>query len=300
VADLELSIIVVSWNGKADVLRCLAAIKSAPDRPAVVVVDNASEDGTVEAVSVRYPDVAVLKNAANLGYTGGNNVGIKYAMERGADAVLLLNDDAVLAYDTVAQLAQAASRCPEAGMLGPSIYALEDPSCFMSAGGTFTDSWHAEHRGLGKDVSRYGGVTEVDFLSGCALFVTRSTIERIGLLDDRFFAYYEDVDWCYRAGQAGVKLLVVPQARVWHPDTRVRDAESSHVAYYMARNRLLFLSKHHLGLSLLARELVVDFLRIINWSVNPKWRHKRPQRNALIWAVLDYTRGCFGRLGRSF
>jgi hypothetical protein len=290
----------VSWNAQADVLQCLASVVAAQGEVQIIVVDNASQDGTVQAIKTSYPQVTILENAENLGYTGGNNVGIRYALEQGAAYLLLLNDDAVLAPDAISHLLNVAQQHPEAGFLGPNVYALEEKGQFLSSGGVFAAGWRAVHRGLGEDTdAHYRKVAEVDFLTGCALLVKREAVEQIGLLDDRFFAYHEDVDWCYRAKQSGFKLLVVPQARVWHPDTRDRDVDSPFVTYYIIRNRLLFLSKHHLGWRLLLKTLFSYTVTAMNWSLHPKWRHKRPQRIALIWALEDFFKGRFGRTERA-
>ena len=299
-SPLKVAVIIVSWNNQTDVLQCLASVAAAQGDVQIIVVDNASQDGSVEAIRSAYPQVVVLENAENLGYTGGNNAGIRYVLEQGAAYLLLLNDDAVLAPDAISHLLSVARQHPEAGFLGPNVYVLEERERFLSSGGVFAAGWRAVHRGLGEDTdARYREVAEGDFLTGCALLVKREAVEHIGLLDDRFFAYHEDIDWCYRAKQAGFKLLVVPQAKVWHPDTRSRDVDSPSVTYYMARNRLLFLSKHRLGIRLFLDTLFSYFVRAANWSVRPKWRHKRPQRDALIWAIVDFFKGRFGRTERA-
>lgn len=295
----EVAVIVVSWNAKSDVLQCLASVVAVPDDVQIIVVDNASQDGTVQAIRDSFPQVTILENAENLGYTGGNNAGIRYALDQGAAYLLLVNDDAILAPDAISHLLSAARQHAEAGLLGPNVYVREERERFLSSGGVFAAGWRPVHRGLGENTDlHYREVAEVDFLTGCALLAKREVVERIGLLDDRFFAYHEDIDWCYRAKKAGFKLLVVPQAKVWHPDTRLRDENSPAVTYYMARNRLLFLSKHRLGSCLFLDTLFSYIVRAMNWSIRPKWRHKRPQRNALMWAVEDYLRGRFGRTER--
>lgn len=293
---MSVAVVVVSWNSRSDVLRCLASVVAASGVDRIIVVDNASRDGTVPAVGSAYPEVTLLENPENLGYTGGNNVGLRHALDNSAEYVLLLNDDAVVAPDALSQLIQAAEASPAAGFLGPNIYALEDRDRFLSSGGVFAAGWHPVHRGLGDEDQPWNhAVAEVDFLSGCALLVRREAVERIGLLDDRFFAYHEDIDWCYRARQAGFKLMVVPAATVYHPDTRPRDADSPVVTYYIARNSLLFLRKHQLGAGLILCRLASYAIRALNWSVRPKWRHRRPQRDALVRAIVDFARGRFGR-----
>jgi GT2 family glycosyltransferase len=115
------------------------------------------------------------------------------------------------------------------------------------------------------------------------------------MLDEEFFAYHEDADWCYRGKQAGFRALFVPAARVWHPDTRRRDLDSPTVTYYISRNRLLFVRKHGLGIGKIIQTVARYMVLAANWSVRPKWRRKRHQRDALIRAVTDFLRGRSGR-----
>jgi hypothetical protein len=120
-------------------------------------------------------------------------------------------------------------------------------------------------------------------------------LEKIGLLDEKFFAYGEDVEWCYRGKQAGLDVLFIPQAVVWHPDTRARDEASARVMYYISRNHLLFLRKHRLGMGNVTRTLLRNTVWLVNWTVNPKWRRNRPKRDALWLALRDFALGRFGK-----
>jgi GT2 family glycosyltransferase len=157
------------------------------------------------------------------------------------------------------------------------------------------DGWKPEHRGMGElDAGQFDMLVEVDYLSGCALLVSRKAIETVGLLDDDFFAYHEDTEWCYRGKQAGFKILFVPEAKVWHPDTRQRDENYPLVTYYVARNSLLFAKKHRLGYAIIARMLLSHTRTMLSWSIRPRWRHKRRQRDALARGIMDFARGRFG------
>jgi GT2 family glycosyltransferase len=288
---------VLNWNNVADTLRCLEAL-NVSDYPSfeVVVVDNESTDGSVAALRKRFPSLVILENEENLGYAGGNNVGIAYALELGVDYVMLLNDDTVLAPDALSELMAAALEHPQAGFLGPKILSLQDTSRILSAGGELDQKWRSIHRGSGQcDHGQFDRLVTADWLSGCALLVSKEAISRVGPLDERFFAYYEDVDWCYRGGRAGFQALFVPQARVWHPDSTEHYSNSPLVTYYMARNDLLFLAHHRLGVWVLCYRLWRYLLTLVNWTVRPRWWHKRRQRYALLRALVDFGRGRFGR-----
>jgi GT2 family glycosyltransferase len=293
----EVTTIILNWNNVSDTLACLGSIATM-DYPKhrVIVVDNGSTDDSVAIIAANYPEVTILETGENLGYTGGNNRGIEYALKDGCDYVWLLNDDVTVAPDSLSALISVAVAEPKAGLLGPKVYMREDPQRVLSAGGEFCDNWHPRHRGIGElDQGQFDRMVEVDYLSGCALLVSRRLIERAGGLDNDFFAYHEDIEWCYRGRQAGFQVLFVPQARVWHPDTLRRDADSALVTYYISRNQLLFMAKHHLGVGALARCLATYALRVVNWSVRSKWRHKRRQRDVLVWAMLDFSRRRFGK-----
>ncbi len=158
----------------------------------------------------------------------------------------------------------------------------------------FRDGW-TWHRGLGElDVGQFGGPATVDYLTGCAVLVRRALIESVGALDERFFLYEEDVEWCYRGRRAGFQSVLVPQAKVWHPDTRRRDELSARVTYYTTRNKLLLIRVHRLGGRVVAAHLLRHARTLASWTVRPKWRHKRAQRRALVRALLDAARGRWG------
>ena len=289
--------IILNWNNARDTLRCLQSVHASDYAPLrVLVVDNASHDDSLAVIRAHAPDIEVMANAENLGYAGGNNVGIQRAIEHGADYVLLLNDDTVIDPAMVSALVTAARQCPDGGIFGPKVYSLEEPGVLLSAGAALGRWSELTSRALGcVDDGRWDHLTEVDYLWGCALLVSRQAIAAAGMLDPAFFAYHEDIDWCYRIRAAGYKVLFVPQAKAWHPDTRRWREESALVTYYMSRNHLQLISKHHLGTGEMLGSLATFARRLVSWSVRPKWRHKRHQRDALARALFDFTRGRFGR-----
>lgn len=290
-------VVVVNWNRKDDTLRCLDALRAVTyPNVAVVLIDNASTDDSVDAIRMAHPDLPILALPDNTGFTGGHNAGMRYFLERDAAYVLLLNNDAVIAPDAITLLVEAAQAHPAAGLVGANICVLEAPETVLSAGGTLDDGWRVRHEGMGllRDQMPLAPYTTA-FLSGCAVMASRSTLQQIGLLDDDFFLYFEDVEWSYRARQRGYDLLLVPQAIVWHPDTRRRDVASKRITYYAARNALLFARKHNLGWRARVAVWVYHVRMALSWSVRPRWRGKRAQRDALLLAFRDYLSGRFGR-----
>lgn len=294
--------IVLNWKSADDTINCVSALatQSYPDCR-VLVVDNGSHDGSVHRIRQAFPDLPVLGLDDNLGYAGGNNRGIEHALRQECAYVWLLNPDAVVAPDALAALVDAAAARPRAGVLGPKVYTREDPHRILSAGGVLYDGCVAAHRGIGvADAGQFDAIAEVDYVTGCAVLARREAIEAIGMLDESFFVYQEEVDWCKRARDAGFAVLYVPAARVWHPDTRLRDEQSALITYYITRNTLRFARKHRVGGAAMAR-LVARYVRtLLSWSVRPAWRDKRLQRDALARALVDFAAGRSGRATHRF
>ncbi len=296
----SVGIVVLNWNSPADTLKCLDSIMSMT-YPAfsATILDNGSTDDSIEQISKRFPGVQILPMGANFGYAAGNNIGINLALKRGDRYVWLLNDDVTVSPDCLSELVKVALSDPRIGFLGPVVFMREEPSRILSAGGILDNGWRARHLGIGKlHANGFGPYVDVDYLSGCALLISREAIQTIGLLDESFFAYHEDVEWCYRGKRAGFRITCVFGATAWHPDTRHRDENSPLVTYYTTRNSLLFAHKYHLTTIFFLR-LLPSYLRtLLSWSARPRWRHKRDQRNAMMHALIDFFRGHVGAVQR--
>lgn len=293
------AIVILNWNGLRDTLDCLASLERLdyPDYQ-VIVVDNGSTDGSIEAIRQRFPSVALLENGQNLGFTGGNNVGLRHALQRGAEYALLLNNDTEVAPDFLRRLVEAVEADAGIGIAGPTIYYHAQPAVIWSAGGAI--DWRRGQTcmvGLNTpDEGQWGTAPRsVDFVTGCALLIKRAVMEQAGLLDERFFAYFEEAEWCVRACRAGFQIVHVPQAKLWHKITPERRAASPLVHYYMTRNRLLFLKVTKAGWRAWLHTLFADYLRtLISWRVRPRWRHKQEQRKMMMLAIGDAWRGRWG------
>jgi GT2 family glycosyltransferase len=296
----QVTIIVLNWNGLNDTLDCLESLGQLDYKNyKVVVVDNGSVDGSVPVIRERFPGVTIVENGENLGYAGGNNVGLRYAMAQGADYALLLNNDTVVDPAFLRVLVDEVQAEPAVGIAGPTIYYHERPDVIWSAGGAI-DWQRGSTRMVGLDEwdeGQFGAEPRpVDFVTGCAMLVRRAVMEQVGLLDERFFAYYEEAEWCVRAARAGYKILHVPLARMWHKISPSTQADSPLVHYYMTRNRLLFLRAAGAGLRAWLHTLIAEYLRtLISWSLRPRWRCKQAQRRAMFQAIWDTCRGHWGK-----
>jgi GT2 family glycosyltransferase len=247
VAEADWYAIVLSWNGREDTERCLDALAKVREPPVrFVCVDNGSSDGSVEAVRDRHPDAHLIENGRNLGFAGGCNVGIRWALAQGAEWMVLVNNDAVIAPDAIAGFAAAAEQRPEAGVLAGKLYRADRPDRIWYAGQRFLAwlGYSGRHRGEGRrDGPRYERLSPTDRANGALMAISRAAIERVGLLDEELFAYVEDVDYSLRARAAGFEVLFVPRARAWHR-VGASSAAAAHNSYYGTRNMLVVCERH--------------------------------------------------------
>jgi GT2 family glycosyltransferase len=294
---ISVAVIILNWNNAEDTLACLGSV-AALDYPAahVIVVDNGSTDDSAARIRASYSDVELIETGENLGYAGGNNVGIRYALAQGAEYVCILNNDVSLAPDTLTKLALAAEQNPEAAFFGPKVLHKDRPTQIQSAGARLDWLWRSHQRGLDEsDEGQYGALEEVDYVIGAVLLLRAETLNQIGLLDPDYFLYREDVDWCLRARKRGYKILYVPEAYAWHRSHHIREQQLPRITYYMTRNSLLLIKKQKGGgvrfIAVFARHL----LTAIVWTIKPKWRHKRVERNALLKGLADYLMGKVGK-----
>ncbi len=211
--------IVLTWNDRENVLACLDSLEKL-DYPnlEIVVSDNGSTDGSIEAIQGQYPAVHLLENGENLYWAGGNNVGLRYGLEQGADYIILLNNDIVVAPEIISELVDTAERDQSIGILVPKIYFHDRPKLIWYAGAKVSMwrglLWHVGLRSL--DRGQFDQQVDVDYVTGCAMMIRREVVEQIGLIDPAFVAYGEDVDYSFRARRAGWRLVLVPTAVMWH------------------------------------------------------------------------------------
>jgi GT2 family glycosyltransferase len=241
--------IVLSWNGREDTLRCLESL-SRVEHPGlgIVCVDNGSSDGSQQAVRERFPHVTLIEAGANLGYSGGNNLGIRHALEHGARWIALVNNDATVAPDFVAGFEAAARERPGAGILAGKVYFAARPSTIWFAGQRVSEllGYSGRPRGYGReDGPRYERVVATDRAVGALMAISREAIDAVGLLDDELFAYVEDVDWALRVRDAGFEVVFAPRARAWHGVSASTGGEkaSTHTLYYGVRNTVTVLER---------------------------------------------------------
>lgn len=292
-----LHILILSNSRRDDTLACLSALfQSDYGNFQIILLDNGSTDGTVAAVRQSYADLPIISLGENLGYAGNNNVGIKMALDHGAEWILLLNDDTVLEPTCLSTLMQTVIADPTVGMAGPMVYHFDEPDVIQSAGGVLGKYWDNRHLGQNeKDHGQFPAVHEVEWITGCALLVSRSVIEQVGMLDPDYFLYWEETEWCIRAGKAGWKIVHVPGAKLWHKGVKRDYQPRPYVTYYHTRNHLLTLAKHRAPMVAWAYTLTQIFRSLVSWSLKSRWSSKRKLRNAMWMGLVHFLHGRFGK-----
>ncbi len=219
----DVTIIVLNWNRRDDTLDCLDSLRRADlGGASILVVDNGSRDGSAAAVRTSHPEVDVLELPRNEGYAGGNNAGIRRALDAGAGAVLLLNNDTRVAPDFLSWLVNLLNMAPRAAAVSSAILRMDSPEVLYEA---FLELYfgHGLVRRRGMNAlpgEGYDEVRTIDAGAGCSLLMRGDALRRVGLLDDAFFAYHEEIDWCFRAHRQGYLVYYEPRSRVYHHGSR--------------------------------------------------------------------------------
>lgn len=231
----RVSIVILNWNGDQLLPVCLAALEAQTFRDfEVVVVDNGSHDGSPEWLAAHYPAVRLIRNLTNLGFATANNQGIRAAQ---AALIMLLNNDAYLAPDCLEKLVKAADGAPGVGMFACKILQYDAPARMDSAGIEVDRAGVAWNRGWGESAARHTQALEVFGPSAAAALYRRTLLDQIGLLDDDFFIYYEDVDLAWRAQWAGWRCLYVPAAEAHHVHSATTGRGSPFKNFLLGRNK---------------------------------------------------------------
>jgi len=297
----EVTIILLNWNGLKDTTECLDSLKNI-DYPnyKVVLVDNNSFGNDVEIIRENYGNFIskIIINENNLGFSGGNNIGIKAAMEMGSDYIMLLNNDTVVEPDFLSVMINEFKKSLEIGIVSPMINFYSDKNKVWSAGG-FISKYKASGftYGYNKADFKFNYTKHCTFASGCCLLIKRNVIESVGLLDENYFLYLEDTDYCYRVNKAGFKILYAGNSKIYHK-VNATTARSNALLplYYSMRNRLYFSRKNFnkLVYSISIVYLILAFgLKLIFI-----YKNKKEKFILLMNAIADSVNGLMGQSSR--
>jgi GT2 family glycosyltransferase len=241
-------IVPVNFNGLDDTRKCLRSLAELSHSASVVVVDNASTVDPVPVLAAEFPWIHLVRTSFNGGWSGGNNAGIRFALERGAEFVILLNNDTIVRPDLVGRLLAAAEVRPDYGIIGPVIRYMDEPELVMTDGIGFNrrgTNGLFYHIPVPEVVGEPPLVTEVDIVNGCCMMIRADVFRRVGLIEDRFFLIHEESDFCLRVQEGGYKCGVLAEGLVWHKgSSSFKRSGKRWQRYYDTRNLGLLLSRH--------------------------------------------------------
>lgn len=313
-----ISIILLNWNGKAETLACLHSLYLLTQAPfEIIVVDNGSTDGSLEAIAEQYPQATLLPTGENLGFAEGNNIGIRYALGRGAEWVLLLNNDTEVSPSFLSHLSSYILSHPQASIIGAKPCLFTERDRLDHLGGVWNPSTARfdliASRLPEKELSSLK-LPPLDYACGCSLLIKKELFTAIGFLEPSFFLIWEEADLCYRARKAGISIDLCLDATLWHKVSASFVGGKPHSTYYWWRNRLLWIERNcsrrekwnlHFKIILpevfqlwklrIFKTIQIQFTKIFNSSKNQVERQQKlRQYKAALQGVSDYL---LGRLG---
>src|SRR5579859_1922377 len=252
----RVGVVLIHWNSGLEVTgACIASLLDGTIVPQwVVVVDNASRDDAILPLKTKFPAIHGIRNAENIGFTGGNNVGIRWLMAQGAEAIWVLNNDTVVAEDCLEHLHDAIVNCEDVGIATAKIYYFDKRNVFWDAGTAWDyRTLSGRHRGMGEiDIGQYDCAEDVPFADGCCMLIRARALVDAGLFDERFFAYSEDIDLSFRIAAKGYRTRFQPAAKLWHrvshsmsKNATLRGGQTSPFQQYLSiRNRLYLIRRY--------------------------------------------------------
>jgi GT2 family glycosyltransferase len=285
----QVSIITVNYKQQEVTLALLESIRkiSYPNYE-VVVVDNGSNDGSAECIAQAAPWVKLVASSSNLGFAGGNNLGLAQAT---GTLLLFINNDVEVAPDFLEPLV-AAIQQPNVGMVSPKILFYYNPNTIQYAGSTPLNYLTMRNRAIGfaeEDKGQHDKPTTTAFAHGAAMLVARSVIDKVGPMYDGYFLYYEELDWCERIRKAGYTIMYEPRSVIFHKESVSTGKQSPLKTYYLNRNRLLFLRRNTSGLT---RALGIAYFvavaipkRLIGTLISRHPQHRRALIQSVLWHI---------------
>lgn len=282
-------IIILNWNQPKLTIECLESVgklESKYYKLNIIVVDNASTDNSVEIIEKYISDdsgIEIIVNKENLGFAGGNNVGIRYALNQSAEYIMVLNNDTLVGENLIDGLLNSFKNNPRAGVISPKIYFAKGfefhkkrysqdqlgKVIWYTGGNIDWRNIYGSNRGVDEvDHGQYEVEEEVDFATGTCSIFSSIALKQAGLYDERYFMYFEDADLSMRLKRSGFKVLYTPKAHLWHKVAQSSGIGSSLNDYYITRNRMLFAMKYATFRTKLA--LVKESLKLLFWG--RKWQ----------------------------
>ncbi len=257
----KVSIIILTWNAykmTSQQLVDVARLDTNGMNVETIIVDNGSTDDTISKLTeYKLPNMGYkfIETGKNLGFAGGNNVGMKDAIKRGADYIILMNNDLILSKDILTKMVSLAESDNSIGTIAPKMYFAkgyefhkdrytksESGNVIWYAGGIIDrDNVYSVHRGVDEvDQGQYNKIEDTDFTNGACVLITKEVIKKIGYMNESYFLYWEDADYSERIKRAGFRVVYTPETKLWHMVSSTNGSDSPSNDYFIIRNRLIF------------------------------------------------------------
>jgi len=237
----QVFVLVLNWNNWKDTNECLTSLQGLNyANRTVIVLDNGSTDGSVQRIREKHPEVEVMELGENFGFAKGNNAGIRAALDRGAEYVWVLNNDTTVDASALRAMVEKAESDLKIGAVGSAIYSMTERERLQVWGGGHVNFLLGRSRHFTLPVSN----GKLQFITGASLFLRRRTLEELGLLDEGFFMYWEDADYCFRLRRAGWRLAVASSSRVWHKEQGSIGKKSALLDTYFNRSAMRFFARN--------------------------------------------------------
>jgi GT2 family glycosyltransferase len=292
----RVSIITVNYNQVALTCALIESLKKVSySNIEIVVVDNGSPEDATPVITEKYPEIVFVRSEQNLGFAGGNNLGINVSSGK---YLLFLNNDTEVDPGFLEPLVQLFESNPSAGAASSKLIYFNSDNIIQYVGSTSMNPFTGRNKRVGfmeKDMGQHDTLKETDLAHGAAMMVPRSVIEKAGLMPDFFFLYYEEIDWCERIKKAGYKIYVVPASKVYHKESMSVGKKSTLKTYYMTRNRVLFMRRNTSGVT--KASWLVFFVTVtlpksfITYLLKRDMEHLKAFWKALHWNLTHLSNG---------
>jgi Predicted glycosyltransferases len=261
----------------------------------VIVVDNNSLEDPTAVISQNYPEVKLVLSKENLGFAGGNNLGIEIS---NGDYLLFLNNDTEVDPGFIEPMVRMFESNPAAGIASAKILFYDSPETIQYAGSSRINPFTGRSKRTGfmeKDQGQHDVLHETDLAHGAAMMVPRKVIDKAGMMPEFFFLYYEEVDWCESIKKAGFKIYFVPQSKVYHKESMSIGQGSTLKTYYLTRNRLLYMRRNTSGLKKVTWILFFLFFSIpkntLMFTLKRDLEHAKAFWKGLLWNITHLDNG---------
>jgi GT2 family glycosyltransferase len=289
-------IILINYNGYKDTIACVDSLKKIMyDTYKIIIVDNASSNDSLKILKETINDCIIIESKENLGFAGGNNLGIKYALHHNCDYIMLLNNDTLVKTDFLDNMLNSFSKDKKVGLVGCKIMYYPEKNIIWYGGGYI--DWFkfiGAHYGMRQiDNGQYDTEKEINFMTGCCMLIKREVFEKVGLLSEDYFMYFEDVDFCVKVKNSAYKILYNPKAVIYHKVGLSSGGEESPFSIkWCTRNRLLFMNKYKGNISsfifILSKIFfyITRFIRCFQYI----FKNKKDKSKAIIDGIKSYKK----------